>query len=55
MGATLGGLEVDSGITAVGRFEGDSLRLLTLDIAIDKWNDAILLNFMSAEIVYKGY
>ena len=48
--ATLGRLEVDS---AVDRFEGDSLRLLMLDMAIDKWREFV--KFMLAESVYKGY
>jgi len=45
----LGRLEVDS---AVVRFECDSLRLLMLDMAIDKWCEFV--KFMLAESVYKG-
>jgi len=47
--ATLGRLEVDS---AVVRFEGHGLRLLMLDMAIDKYSEFV--KFMLAESVHKG-
>ena len=38
--------------SAVVRFEGDSLRLLMLDMAIDKWCEFV--KFMIEQSVYKG-
>jgi len=43
-------MEVDS---AVVRFEGDNLRLLMLDMAIDKW--CKFVKSMLEESLYGGY